>query len=298
MKKVLLLGATGMLGSAVYNVLREKYDLTITARDPERLSLLSRPTERGNGLQYVLGSCRVAEFDAEKMMADYVAKGGSYFADFVKKIGEVDYVINAIGVTIPFSLKNPAATFFVNSALPHIFAREWGKRLIHITTDCVYSGMDGQAPYDEFSSLSPNDIYGLSKSLGEPKNCLTIRTSIIGPELSGHTGLLGWFLTNAKPGATLNGFTDHFWNGLTTHQFGLVCDKIISEGYLSHGLRHVFTNPVSKYEMLFAFQKRFKTECEIKPSSGKPVVRTLATCHSFNEWLKIPSFEQMIKEMP
>jgi len=297
MKKVLLLGATGMLGSAVYKVLRDKYDLTITARDTAKLGLLgshlTKDAELGVGVAY-----RFTEFDAEKMMADYTAKqGSSYFDKFVYDVGDVDYVINAIGVTIPFSLKNPGLTFFVNSALPYLLARRYGRRLIHITTDCVYSGTDDGAPYDEDSPLSPNDIYGLSKSLGEPKNCLTIRTSIIGPELSGHTGLLGWFLTNAKPGAVLNGFTDHLWNGITTHQFGVVCDKIMSAGRLDHGLFHVFANPVSKYEMLLAFKERFERRCEIKPAAGNPVVRTLSTVYEFNDWLEIPTFQKMVREL-
>jgi len=304
MKRVLLLGATGMLGSAVYNVLRDKYDLTITARDVDKLFLLTKPLlHSSEGVAYLKNPSRTAAFDAEQMMADYTAKKGSaYFSDFVKRIGEVDYVINAIGVTIPFALKNPGLTFFVNSALPHILAREFGPRLIHITTDCVYSGTDGSAPYNEYSPFSPMDIYGLSKNLGEPKTCLTIRTSIIGEELSGHTGLLGWFLSNAKPGAVLNGFTDHLWNGLTTKQFGLVCDRIM-DGPLTlpapyrTGLYHVFTNPVTKFEMLQAFQKRFGTQAEIKPASGNPVIRTMSTAYALNDWLKIPSFDQMIEEM-
>jgi dTDP-4-dehydrorhamnose reductase len=299
MKRVLLLGATGMLGSAVYKVLRDKYDLTITARDVDKLFLLTKPLlQSSDGVAFLKDPSRVAAFDAELMMADYTAKKGSaYFSDFVKRIGEVDYVINAIGVTIPFALKNPGLTFFVNSALPHILAREFGPRLIHITTDCVYSGTDGGAPYNEYSSFSPMDIYGLSKNLGEPKTCLTIRTSIIGEELSGHTGLLGWFLSNAKPGAVLNGFTDHLWNGLTTKQFGLVCDKIMEADRKERGLFHVFTNPVTKFEMLQAFQKRFGTQAEIKPASGNPVVRTMDTAFALNNWLQIPSFDQMIEEM-
>jgi dTDP-4-dehydrorhamnose reductase len=299
--KVLLLGATGMLGSAVYNVLRDKYDLTITARDKDKLNLLGSFTTYASldGIgEWQKDSYRFLEFDAEKMMADYTAKKGSaYFSEFVKIVGDVDYVINAVGVTIPFSLKNPALTFFVNSALPHILARQYGPRLIHITTDCVYSGTDGKAPYDENSALSPVDIYGLSKSLGEPKDCLTIRTSIIGLELSGNTGLLGWFLSTAAPTATLNGFTDHFWNGITTHQFGVVCDKIMSAGRLDHGLFHVFANPVSKYEMLLAFKERFNRQCEIKPASGNPVVRTLGTVYGLNDWLEIPTFQKMIEEI-
>lgn len=284
--KVLLLGVTGMLGSAVYKVLRDRNDLVITARDSSKLGLLGKI------------NATFIEFDAEKMMKDYTEKRGStYLSEFVEEVGYVDYVINAIGVTIPFSLKNPALTFFVNSALPHILARQYGPRLIHITTDCVYSGTDGDSPYNENSKHSPVDIYGLSKSLGEPTNCLTIRTSIIGPELSGNTGLLGWFLTNAQPEIILNGFTDHLWNGITTHQFGVVCDNIMWRGPIGTGLFHVFSNTVTKYEMLLAFKEKFNKECEIKPVSGNPVDRTLSTKYPHNDWLEIPTFQEMMEEM-
>ncbi len=105
MKRVLLLGVTGMLGHAVYNVLKDKYDVVGTARDICKALALSKDFNQ------------LIEFDAELMMADYTAKKGSaYLSDFIRKVGEVDYVINCIGVTIPFSLKNPGLTFFVNSA--------------------------------------------------------------------------------------------------------------------------------------------------------------------------------------
>jgi len=284
MKKVLLLGATGMLGSEVYRTLRDKYDITVTARDKSKLSLLG---STGKSL----------EFDAEKMMADYAVKKNEYFSEFVKQAGDVDYVINAVGVIIPFAMQNPALTFFVNSALPHILARQYGPRLIHTTTDCVYS--DGKAPYNESSECSPTDIYGLSKSLGEPENCLTIRTSIVGPELSGHASLLGWFLNAAKVGTPISGYTNRMWNGITTHQFGIVYDKVMSKGEPMTGLYHVFTNPVSKYETLLAFQSRFKVNCSITPVVAQPAVdRRLSTLYSFNSWLKIPTFQKMVEEMP
>jgi dTDP-4-dehydrorhamnose reductase len=229
------------------------------------------------------------EFDAEKAMADYACKGGCYFSDFVKSIGKVDYVINALGVTIVHSAKNPALTFFVNSALPHLLAREYGLRLIHITTDCVYSGKGG-APYNEDSHFSPTDLYGLSKSLGEPEESIVIRTSIIGRGGDG-TGLLGWFM---KQSGIVQGFTDHLWNGITTRQFALVCDRIMMEGVLQCGVSHVFSNSVSKYEMLSVFKKHFDVPCEIIPVSGNPIDRRLSTRRVLNGWLEIPSFEEML----
>ncbi len=189
MKRVLLLGATGMLGSAVYGVLNKKYDLILGVRNTDKLALL----EKAYG-----GTSRhtVLPFDADLIYQDYTARKGApgeYLTEFLRRAGKVEHVINAIGVTIPFSLREPALTFFINGALPHILAQSFGEKLIHITTDCVYDGKEG-FPYNEESLKSPTDVYGLSKSLGEPTCCLTIRTSIIGRELDGMTGLLEWFL--------------------------------------------------------------------------------------------------------
>ena len=297
--KVLLLGATGMLGSAVYKVLCNihHYDITITARDYSKVQLL--PTWHAmDGIGEWRDNPRTIDFDATKALEDYKVKGGTYFQNFVDKVGEVDYVINAIGVILPFAMKNPELTFFVNSALPHILARQYGPKLIHVTTDCVYAGNDGRAPYDELSPLSPNSFYGLSKSLGEPKECLTIRTSIAGPELSGHDSLLGWFMHEAETTKMVKGYTDWMWNGITTQEYGRICHKIMSSGRNLTGLVHAFSTPVSKYDTLMAFQDRFGTACSIVPiESGAPIDRTLSTIHDFNDWLAIPPFRQMIEEM-
>jgi dTDP-4-dehydrorhamnose reductase len=266
MKRVLLLGVSGMLGSEVYKVLCHRYEVVATTR---------------------------RDFNVERIMDDPF-----YFSNFVNRIGKVDYVINCIGVTIPNSKKNPGVTFFVNSTFPHILAREYGDKLIHITTDCVYSGIDGGAPYNESSRISPKDIYGLSKSLGEPRNCLTIRTSIIGTGGDGK-GLLDWFL---KQKGTVHGYTDHMWNGITTHQFGLVCDKIMSNMLCPKptGMMHVFGSSISKFDMLAAFKRTFNVECEIVPTAGNPVDRRLSTNSALlgwlnNDWLEIPTFHEMLE---
>src|SRR4030042_614601 len=198
-KKVAILGATGMLGSAVYSVLKDKYDLILTVRESAKIELLEKAY---GGTE----SHQVIEFDAGKAYQDFLSKKGypgEYLNSFLSRIESADWVINAIGITIPFSLENEALTFFINSALPHLLARELGDKLIHITTDCSFSGLGG-APYYEHSPKTPVYLYGLSKSLGEPTNCLTLRTSIIGRELGGFTGLLEWFLRQKEP--KVNGF--------------------------------------------------------------------------------------------
>lgn len=292
MKKVLILGATGMLGSAIYGTLKDKYDLVISIRNKDKLPLLcSRYGE--------VPPTRVIYFDADKLYKDYLSKNGrpsDYFNIFVQQLGDVDYVVNALGMTIPSSLANPTLALFINGALPHILARTFGKKLIHITTDCVYNGKEG-FPYDETSPKSPVDLYGLSKSIGEPTTCLTIRTSIIGRELEGFTGLLEWFLQ--QKGRSIKGFTNRFWNGITTQQFARVCDTIISNpgSFPETGLYHVFANRVSKYEMLLAFREKYKIDCEIVSDNSQSLNRTLATVFDFNSKLKIPPFNTMIEEL-
>ena len=289
MKRVLLLGATGMLGSAVYGVLNKKYDLILGIRNLDKVALL----EKAYG---ATDKAKILPFDATLIYQDYVAKKGSpgeHMTQFLARVGEVDHVINATGVTIPFALREPAMTFFVNGALPHILAQHFQERLIHITTDCVYDGKAG-FPYDENSPKSPVDIYGLSKSLGEPANCLTIRTSIIGRELDGFTGLLEWFLQ--QKGKSITGFAEHYWNGITTQQFGKLCDQIMEspDAFPRRGVHHVFSTAASKYEMLLAFQRKYGIPCTIKADKENKLNRTITTVKELNRMLKVPSFTEML----
>lgn len=291
-KKILLLGASGMLGSAVYDVLKEKYNLILTFRNLEEASILNK---RYGGAD----NHRAEKLDLEYMYQDYFNKAGcpgDYFRNFLKRMGEVDYVINAVGITIPFSFKNPTLTFFINSAFPHILANIFEGNLIHITTDCVYNGKEG-FPYDENSPHSPIDIYGLSKSLGDSTNCLTLRTSIVGRELQSLTGLLEWFLQ--QEGKTIKGFTQHFWNGITTKQFGKICDRIMQERekFPESGIFHIFSNTLSKYDMLLKFREKYNIDCKIIPDDSTGINRTLTTIYPLCSQLQIPSFDEMLKEL-
>lgn len=281
-----------MLGSAIYDALKDKYNLILSFRNLDDSILLD---EKYGGVD----GHRKEELDLQFVYQDHLDKKGPYgpyLNSFLEKVGEVDYVINAIGVTIPFSLKDPGMTFFINSAFPHILSGIFKDRLIHITTDCAYNGKEG-FPYDENSLKTPVDIYGLSKSLGEPADCLTLRTSIIGRELNGFTGLLEWFLQQKDK--TINGFTQHFWNGITTKEFGRICDKIMQsrQKYPESGIFHIFSTTISKYEMLLKFQEKYNINCEIIPDDSTKLNRTLGTIYPLGSQLQIPSFDQMLKEM-
>jgi len=293
-KRIAILGPTGMLGSMVYNVLKEKYDLVLVLKDKENLSKLDK----------VYGGVRkhkVFHFDFNFIYQDYLRgfknlKIAPSFKKFLEGIGEVDAVINCVGIIIPYSLENPAVTFFINSALPHLLSSVFKEKLIHPTTDCVFNGIEG-FPYNEKSSHSPTDLYGLSKSLGEPRDSLVFRTSFFGPEIKSFVSLLEWF--KKQNGKKIRGFRRHFWNGITTKEFGRICDKIIKERekYPRAGIFHIFSTTLSKYEMLLKFREKYNIDCEIVPDDSSEINRTLSTIYPLCSQLKIPSFDEMLKEL-
>lgn len=291
-KKVLILGASGMLGSGIYSVLRDKYDLVLSFHNLDQVKLLE--DKYGGSKDHT-----VVEFDLKLLYLDFVNKlgyQGPYLNNFLKSVGEIDFAINAIGIITPHALTDSAMTFFINSAFPHILANKFGSRLIHITTDCAFNGQEG-FPYDENSLKIPTDIYGISKVLGEPTNCLTLRTSIIGRELSGFKGLLEWFLQ--QEGKTINGFSQHFWNGITTKEFGNICSKIFEERnkYPETGIYHIFSDTLSKYDILVKFKEKYGINCQINEDDSTKVNRTLSTIYPFCSQLNIPSFDKMLEEI-
>lgn len=295
MKTIALFGPTGMLGSAVYGVLGASHNLVLISRDESKLQILD--ATYGDVSKH-----RFVRFDVNDLLEDY-RKGfhaipqSPTLAKLVKAVGEVDAVINAVGITNRYSDKDPKATLFVNGAFPHLLAARYGTKLIHITTDCAYNGVTG-APYTEESPLSPNDLYGLSKAIGEPQNrSLIIRTSIIGPELHGKVSLIEWF--KQQSGKTIQGYTNHYWNGVTTKQFGKICNAIISrrKDYPSSGLFHVYSTDVTKYEMLMAFKEKYNVNAIIEPTQTNPIDRRLRSVKDLCRKLEVPSFQEMLAEL-
>ena len=280
MKKVLILGATGMLGSAVYGALKDKYELMLTVRSKKKIALLE--SAYGGTDKH-----RVIEFDARN--------DEKYLGEFFEAVKDVDFAINAIGITQPFAAKDPSMTYFINGALPHLLAKTFGPRLIHIATDGVYDGKEGS--YDENAAKNPIGIYAESKSRGEPEDSLTLRTSILGRELEGHTSLIEWFLH--QEGKTIKGFAEHYWNGVTAKEFGNVCDRIMSSPgkYPVSGIYHIFSDTVSKYDILVALKEKFNVRCTIVPEHEHICNRTLSTIYDFNKELGIPSFKEMLARL-
>jgi dTDP-4-dehydrorhamnose reductase len=233
-------------------------------------------------------------------------------AELIKQI-EPDWIVNCIGVIKPHineaSYASTLNAIRINSIFPHMIAEAIeGKRtkVIQIATDCVFSGKLGM--YTENNFHDALDVYGKTKSLGEVNspNFMHIRASIIGPEYGRSTSLLEWFLGQGKA-AEVNGFTDHLWNGVTTHHFAKIALAISETGLFESGIKHVIPgNIVTKAELLETFKEVYN-RADIKVNhveSSNRIDRTLSTENlgfSNNVWAAAgypaaPSVEEMVRE--
>jgi dTDP-4-dehydrorhamnose reductase len=181
-----------------------------------------------------------------------------------------------------------------------------GAKVIQIATDCVYSGVQGS--YVETDSHDATDVYGKTKSLGEvpASNMMHLRASIIGPEVGRSTSLLEWFRNQPK-NAKLNGFTDHLWNGITTHHFAKLALSITETKLFSPGVKHVLPRDiVAKDELLKYFKEVYgRNDIVInRVESTKKIDRTLSSNQNdFSNHLwtasgykSAPTVQQMVQE--
>jgi dTDP-4-dehydrorhamnose reductase len=253
MTKVLVLGATGMLGHSVARVFKD---------DPSMQLVQTSRTKLEGYLKF-------------EAMKDDVA-------EFINGVNP-DWIINCIGVIKPhIDEKSPESilrAIEINGIFPYLLAKSTDKSIIQIATDCVYSGEKGN--YKESDLHDATDVYGKTKSLGEIEmsNLIHLRVSIIGPEVGRSTSLLEWF-KNQPEGAELNGFTDHLWNGITTHHFGRISHGIVSNNFIDLGKTHVVPKDiVTKARLLKIFSEAYNrtdvTISEVK--SAKTIDRTLST---------------------
>jgi dTDP-4-dehydrorhamnose reductase len=199
-----------------------------------------------------------------------------------------EWVVNAIGITKPLIRDDHAGEILnaieINSLLPHTVACEAERRharVLQIATDCVYSGAKGH--YIETDAHDALDVYGKTKSLGECFLPTTrhLRCSIIGPEPKDYKFLVEWF-RKQPPQATVNGFTNHHWNGLTTLHFAKLCKGIIDHSPALSHLQHVVpTGLVTKAQMLHDFAQAYgRADIVIRDTEAKTVIdRTLHTAN-------------------
>jgi len=263
--KILVLGADGMLGHVVKLYFQEK-------------SHTVKGTSRSDGSDYV--------FDATKNLNDIE----SFVGDF-----KPDAVINCTGILNTVAEENKSLAVLLNSYLPHYVdevCRKNGIKFIHVSTDCVFDGKSGEYTEDSFKDAT--SFYGQSKALGELNNesSLTLRTSIVGPDVNNNgIGLFQWFMNQKNE---TNGFDKVIWTGITTIEFAKCMEKAI-ENNLS-GLRHAVNNEkVDKYSLISLFKKHFNKDIAINRKSDHVSDKSLKRTTDFD--FQIPSYDQMIKEM-
>jgi dTDP-4-dehydrorhamnose reductase len=256
--RVLILGANGMAGHKLWQVLSKKFDTWATVRTLNQAAFEAGLLDPKRLLQNV----DVFHLDTIEQVIARVTP---------------DVVVNAIGVIKQRSIvKDSVATITINALFPHQLASmccERGARLIHISTDCVFSGRKGN--YNENDIADAEDLYGRSKLLGEVTavNCLTLRTSLIGPELGTRNGLIEWFLSNR--GKAVRGYTHAIFSGFPTIVFADLVATVIAEQPALTGRFHLSSDPISKYDLIRLAGDIYKIPVEIEPCADVRIDRSL-----------------------
>ena len=273
MEKVLVLGNKGMLGHVLYQILQHgnsasKFDVIgINRSDNHR--------------------------DNESYSLDVL--NFNKLEQFIKN-HQPKFIVNCIGSLVEVSINKPSLAIQTNSLLPHFLneiSEKYNYKLIHISTDCVFDGKKGD--YKESDQKTETNYYGLTKNLGEidNNNNLTIRTSIIGPELkSKPTGLFNWII--GQKGNTVDGYSNAIWSGLTTIELSKfivwVLDKDIT------GIVHATNNTgISKYDLVKHTNKIFNLNINLLKNQDYRVNKTLLNS-KLNNYI-FPSYIKMIEEM-
>ncbi|HEX6124948.1 MAG TPA: SDR family oxidoreductase, partial [Pyrinomonadaceae bacterium] len=245
--KVLVLGGGGMLGHKLVHRWQDMFETWTTVRgrfaDYERFGIFDR--------ERTIDSLSVTDT-----------------ASLEEVVGQVrpDVIFNAVGIVkqVP-NAKNTVTTLLINSVLPHQLAdiaQKFDARLIQISTDCVFEGTRGN--YTEDDRPDATDLYGRSKNLGEVtgKNCLTLRTSIIGRELTTSHGLVEWFLSNR--GKTVKGYANAIFSGFPTVVLADIISNLITNYRELSGLYHVSSDPINKFDLLSLLKTSYKVNIEVE----------------------------------
>lgn len=258
--KVLVFGASGMIGSAMFRVLSEKKEWEV------------RGTLRSNAWKRFF-----PETLAGKLIPDVDVERHDALVRVFAQV-QPDVVVNCVGLTKHHSeAEDPLLSIPLNALLPHRLAdlcAATGSRLVHVSTDCVFSGTRGG--YVEDDAPDAVDVYGKSKHLGEvaDTHAITLRTSTIGHELQSAYGLLEWFLSQQ---GSCKGFSRAIFSGLPNVVFAqVVRDVVIPRPELS-GLYHVGAQPIGKYDLLQLIARTYNKAINIERDDKFVIDRSLNT---------------------
>lgn len=266
MKKIIILGASGLIGHKVFMYLNKS--------DGYKIFTFAN-TVKVSGDTILLN-----------------ARNETQFEEAIKKINP-DIIVNCMGVLIENARKNPEHAIFLNAYMPHHLkniANILGAKLIHISTDCVFSGNKGS--YVESDIKDANDIYGRAKGLGEVTELphLTIRTSVVGPQLKAGNELFHWFMCQKE---SVKGFTKAIWSGVTTLELSKAIEWAIEKDI--QGLYHLTNGQsISKFELLTLFKKHTGKCIDIKKVEGRVTDKSLIDTRKEMNY-QLPSYEEMIQ---
>ena len=278
--RFLILGGDGMLGHQLYTRLRGRHEIKVTLRqdfDTYRRFGLFDPGHAYAGV--------------DVRRSDTLLK---VFADFRPEIA-----INAVGIVKQRAdAQASIPNIEINALLPHrlaLLCQAVGARLVHISTDCVFSGREGN--YGEDARPDAEDLYDRSKLLGEvhASHCLTLRTSMIGPELKRKTSLVEWFLAQR---GTVKGYRRAIFSGLTTFEMSRVIERLALEHPAAHGLYHLSAAPISKHDLLGLLKHKLGLDITIVPDDAFQCDRSLDSTRFRTDFgYAPPSWDEMIEEL-
>lgn len=280
--KILILGATGMLGYQVFRTcLNRGLDVHALVRD-------TQPITEKIGVKAVGKLHKISDI--------------KIFKDLDALLLQIKptHIINCIGIVKQSTLAdNHIEAITINSLLPHFLTKACesiNAKLIHVSTDCVFDGNKGN--YKETDLANAQDLYGRTKLLGETGygTAVTLRTSIIGHEINSAThGLVDWFLAQS---GLVNGYTNAFFSGLTTLELTNVILDYVIKLNISTGIYQVSADRISKFDLITLIADKYRKVIDIVPSSDLVIDRSLnSTLFKSVTGYKPPSWEKLIVEM-
>lgn len=282
MAKVLILGAAGMLGHKLCQQLSDHEMIGTVRKDKQFYD------------KYAM------IFNNTTLIDNIDVLNNDLLKDTIQAI-KPDVVINCVGIIKQLAEANdPILSIKINALLPHQLANiceKTSSRLIQISTDCVFDGKKGS--YTESDISNATDLYGKTKFLGEVDNrshCLTLRTSIIGRELSTASGLIEWFLSNK--GGKVKGFSKAIYTGFSTLVMAEIIDNLIKNHPDVSGLCQVSSEPINKYDIICLVNKAMGLDIDIERENDFFMDRSLL-CDRFKAktGFTSPSWPDIIKQL-
>ncbi len=280
--KILILGATGMIGHRLWSGLSETHDVSALMRR-KRSEIPNLPNIKTDSI-----IDQVDVLDKQKLTA------------VIERI-KPEVVFNCIGVVKQLEqARSHAESIELNSLFPHILAQiclENGARMIQFSSDCIFDGKQGNYKEEDFPSAS--DLYGRSKALGEVnylENVLTLRTSFIGREIFPHGGLIHWFESNA--GRKIKGFSRAIYSGLPAVTFVRILNEYILPCSELNGLYHLSSDPINKYDLLMKAKKVLNINIDIEKDEDFVIDRSLDSSRLKEKLgVDIPDWNVLIEDL-